>query len=59
LYVNDAGSLTVTGNSKHVANRILFVNECEDIREEVLNSEIGFGEGTGVPGGKLDYRLSA
>jgi hypothetical protein len=54
LCVNDAGSLTVTQNRQHVADRILFVTECEDIREEV-----GCGERGGVPGGKLDYRLSA
>jgi len=59
LYVNDAGSLTVTGNRKHVADRNLFVNECEDKRDEVLNGEILGGETGGVPGGKLDYRLSA
>jgi hypothetical protein len=43
LYVNDAGRLTVTENRKHVTDRIFFVNECEDVREEVLNGEIGEG----------------
>lgn len=45
LCVSDAGSLTVRENRKHIRDRIFFVNECEDIREKVLNGETEGGDG--------------